>query len=491
MIKLICTLIFIVQLTGSAQSQTAQTSQTTPPAPSAPRSVSFPKPVEQTLPNGLRVIVVERHNTPLVTALLVIKNGGEVDPVELAGVADLTANLLTKGTSTRTATRIAEEVESLGGELESSARWDATTVSVGVMSEKISPAMAILSDVVQSPTFKSEEIERLRQQYIDSLTLSLDEPSSIARFVSAKVLYGDGLYGHPLQGTLESLKRISRPDISKIHRLFYRPDNAILVIGGDISAEAGFTLAKRFFGYWPKPMNRIPVPLATTTIEHHASGRVLVIDKPDAGQAAVYLIRRGIDRRNPDYYRGIVTNSVLSGYSGRLNQEIRIKRGLSYGAGSSLDPRRNIGPFVATAQTKNESGAEVAGLLINEVERLVTSPPAENELTPRKSVLIGEFSRQLETVNGLVSRISSLALYGLSLDEINHYIENVQLINSADVQKFASTKLDAKSSDIIIVGNSKAFLPELQKRYGNVEVIPFAQLDLNTRLLRKKQTASR
>jgi zinc protease len=217
---------------------------------------------------------------------------------------------------------------------------------------------------------------------------------------------------------------------------------------------------------------------------------MLVIDKPDAGQAAVYLIRRGIDRSDPDYYRGIVTNSVLSGYSGRLNQEIRIKRGLSYGAGSSLDPRRYVGPFVASAQTKNESGAEVAGLLVNEVERLSTSPPSETELTPRKSVLIGEFSRQLETVNGLVSRISALALYGLSLDEINHYIENVQLINSADVQKFASAKLDAKSSDIIIVGNAKAFLPELQKRYVNVEVIPFAQLDLNTQRLRKR-TASR
>src|SRR6476659_924587 len=133
----------------------AQTPQTTPPPPAQPRSVAFPKPVEQTLPNGLRVIVIERHNTPLVTASLVIKNGGEVDPVELAGVADLTANLLTKGTSTRTATRIAEEVESLGGELESSARWDATAVSVGLMSDKISPAMAILSDVVRRPTFKS------------------------------------------------------------------------------------------------------------------------------------------------------------------------------------------------------------------------------------------------------------------------------------------------------------------------------------------------
>jgi len=476
-------LCFLVLLNLVVSAQT----QTTPPPPSAPRSVTFPKPVEQTLANGLRVIVVERHDTPLVTASVVVKNGGEVDPLELAGVADLTANLLSKDTTTRTATGIAEEIESLGGELESNARWDSTNISVGVMSDKTASAMAILADVVRRPTFKTDEIERLRQQYIDTLTLSLDEPGSIARFVGAKVLYGDGLYGHPLQGTLESLKRISRPDIVKIHRLYYRPDNAILVIGGDINAANGFSLAKRFFGDWPKPVYRLPALPAVNKADNQTSGRVVVIDKPDAGQAAVYLIRRGIARKDPDYYRGIVTNSVLSGYSGRLNQEIRIKRGLSYGAGSSLEARRDIGPFVATAQTKNESGSQVAGLLVQEVERLAVSSPTENELTPRKAALIGEFSRSLETVNGLVGRVSALALYGLSLDEINHYIENVQLINPSDIPKFAGTKLDAKASDIIIVGNSKAFLAELQKRYGNVEVIPFAQLDLNTRLLRKKQ----
>jgi len=481
--RLIRIVSLIAYLTAVAAAQT----QTTPPLPAKPRSVTFPKPVEQTLPNGLRVIIVELHDMPLVTASLVIKNGSEVDPLASAGVADLTANLLARGTTTRTATKIAEEIENLGGELEGAAQWDSTSVSVGVMSDKIAAAMTILADVVRHPTFKPDEIERQRQQHLDTLTLSLDEPSSIARFVGAKVLYGDGLYGHPLQGTLESLERITRADILKMHRLFYRSDNAILVIGGDINSETGFTLARRFFGDWPKPASRLPTTPTVNKSDRTTSGRVLVIDKPNAGQAAVFVIHRGIDRKNPDYYRGIVTNSVLNGYSGRLNQEIRIKRGLSYGAGSSLEGRRDVGPFVATAQTKNESGPEVAGLLEKEVVRLSALPPTESELTPRKAALIGEFSRNLETVNGLVSYVSSLAVYGMSLDEINHFIENVQLINSADVEKFASTRLDAKSSDIIIVGNSKVFLPELQKRYCNVEVIPFSQLDLNTRLLRKKR----
>ena len=465
----------------------AQTPQATPPPPAQPRSVTFPKPVEQTLPNGLRVIVVERRESPLVSAQLLIKNGGEVDPPELAGLADMTANLLTKGTQSRDATKIAQEIESLGGSLESGARWDSSFATVGVMSSKIPQAMEILADVIRRPTFKSEEVERLRQQYLDNLTLALGEPGSIARFVAARVVFGDSPYGHPISGTTESLTRITGADIAKMHSRHYRPDNAILVIGGDITAKDAIALVTKNFGDWQKPGDPLPTVSEAKTTTAPKSGRIVVIDKPDAGQAAVYLARTGINRRDPDYFRGIVANSVLSGYSGRLNQEIRIKRGLSYGAGSQLDTRRDVGPFVASAQTKNESGAQVADLLLGEIGRLSSAPPADLELTPRKAVLIGTFSRNLETAGGLVGQIASLALHGLGLDEINRYINNVQSISTADVQKFAGGRLDAKTSNIIIVGNAKLFLPELQKKYPNVEVIPVTELDLNTALLRKKQ----
>src|SRR5215207_3398808 len=464
----------------------AQTPQATPPPPASPRSGTFPKPVEETLPNGLRVIVIERRETPLVSAQLLIKNGGEVDPPELAGLADMTANLLTKGTQTRDATKIAQEIESLGASLDSGARWDSSFAIVSGMSSKIPQAMEILADVVRRPTFKSEEVERLRQQYLDNVTLALGDPGSIARFVAARVVFGDSPYGHPIGGTTESLTRITAADIAKMHSRFYRPDNAILVIGGDTTAKDAFALATKYFGDWEKPTTPLPTLEAKESTAGKA-GRVVVIDKPDAGQAAVFLARTGINRKDTDYFRGIVSNSVLSGYSGRLNQEIRIKRGLSYGAGSVLDTRRDVGPFLASAQTKNESGAVVADLLMGEISRLSSAPPADVELTPRKAVLIGNFSRNLETANGLVSQVGSLALYGLSLDEINRYINNVQGLSTADIQKFAGTRLDAKTSNIIIVGNAKAFLPELQKKYPNVEVIPIAELDLNTGLLKKKQ----
>ena len=488
-LRVAATLLFAFAMLCGSVRVNAQTPQATPPPPAPPRESAFPKPVEQVLPNGLRVIVIERRENPLITAQLLIRNGSEVDPPEMAGLADMTASLLTKGTQTRDATQIAQEIESLGGSLDSGARWDSSYATVGVMSSKIDKAMEILADVVRRPTFKSEEVERLRQQYVDNVTLALGDPGTVARYVAARVVFGDSPYGHPVSGTAESLTQITAADIAKMHARYYRPDNAILVIGGDIAAKEGAQLAARYFGEWQKPTTPLPTSSAAMEKDSLKTGRVVVIDKPDAGQAAVFLARTGIDRKDPDYFRGIVSNSVLSGYSGRLNQEIRIKRGLSYGAGSSLDARRDVGPFVASAQTKNESGVLVADLLLGEIGRLSSAPPSDSELTPRKAVLIGNFSRNLETASGLVGQVGALALYGLDFDLINRYISNVQAVSAADIKKFADTRLDARSSNIVIVGNAKAFLPELKKRYPNVEVIPIDELDLNTALLQKKKSS--
>ena len=464
----------------------AQTPQATPPPPAAPRSVQFPRPVEMTLPNGLRVIVVQRSQLPLVTAQVLIKSGGEVDPPDLAGTADMTASLLTRGTTTRTATQIAEAIEALGGLIGSGAGWDSSTITTGVMSSRTDPAFAILADVVRNPAFKDEEIERLRRQSLNNLRVALGTPGSIARFVAARVVFRDAPYGHPLSGTPESVPRIKRDDIVKLHDMYYRPDNAILVIGGDITSKDGFALAQKYFGDWARPAAPLPNVTIATPVSNAANRRVLVIDKPDAGQTAVLLARAGINRANPDYFRGIVSNAILSGYSGRLNWEIRVKRGLSYGAGSSFDMRRWSGAFTASVQTKNESGAEVASLTLSEVSGLASRDLPDTELTTRKASLLGGFARGMETIGGLVGQVSSLALYGVSLDEINRYVGNVQAIKAEDVKNFAATHLNPDSSSLIIVGDAKKFLPALQKDFPQVEVIPVAELDLNSATLRRQ-----
>src|SRR3989475_8323504 len=285
-----------------ASSALAQTPQATPPPPAPPRSVQFPKPVEKTLPNGLRVIVVQRSQMPLVTAQVLIKSGGEVDPSDLAGAADMTAALLTRGTTTRSATQIAEAIEALGGSINSGARWDSSAITVDVMSSRIGPAMEIFADVVRNPAFKDEEIDRLRRQYLNNLKVSLGQPGAIARFAAARVVYRDAPYGHPLSGTPESLPRIKRDDITRLHGMFYRPDNAILVIGGDITPENGFAIAQKYFGDWQKPATDMPKVALTTPASEPGNRRILVIDMPDAGQATVLAARSAINRASPDYF---------------------------------------------------------------------------------------------------------------------------------------------------------------------------------------------
>ena len=463
----------------------AQAPQATPPPPSAPRTVQFPKPIEKTLPNGLRVVVVQRSEMPLISAQLLIKSGGEVDPADLSGAADMTAALLTRGTNTRTATQIAEAVEALGGSINSAARWDSSVVGVDVMSSRIGAALGILADVVRNPAFKDEEIDRLRRQYLNNLKVALGQPGAIARFAAARLVYRDAPYGHPLSGTPESLPRIKRDDITRLHGMFYRPDNAILVIGGDITPESGFAIAEKYFGDWQKPANELRRMTMTTPASEAGNRRILVIDMPDAGQAAVLAVRRGINRGSPDYFRGIVSNSILNGYSGRLNWEIRVKRGLSYGAGSALDTRRWAGSFSASAQTKNESGAEVASLTLAEISKLASGDLPDSELTTRKASLNGGFARALETTGGLVSQVSSLAIYGVNFDQINQFVSSVQAVKAADVKSFAATNLNIDSTSLIVVGDAKKFLPELQKAFPQVEVIKASELDLNSATLRR------
>jgi len=452
-----------------------------PPPPSAPREPVLPKPVERTLKNGLRVIVVQKTTVPIVEARLMIKTGGEADPSQLGGLADMTASLLTKGTKTRSAEEIAREVEALGATLSSGSGWDSSTISLNVMSSNLPAAFGYLADVVRNPSFKKDEIDRLRAQNMDALQVAMADPGELAGMAAARVLFGPAPYGHNLGGTPASLKRIKRTDIVEFHQRYYAPRNAILVFGGDVAPEKAFALAEQKFGTWSGGQTILSVRQTTAT---HA-GRVVVIDLPDAGQAAVTVTRPGIKRVDPNYSVAIVSNSVLGGgYSARLNEEVRIKRGLSYGAGSAFDLRRDIGPFVASAQTKNESAPEVATLMMAELKKMTDEPVADVELGPRKANLIGNFGRSLETSEGLVGRVSFLALVGLPLDEMNRYISGVQAVTPAQIQQFSASHLGA-DSNVIIVGDAKKFLEPLRQQFKDVEVIPVSELDLDSPTLRR------
>ena len=458
--------------------------QTTPPPPAPPREARIPQAVERTLENGLRVIVVPKPDIPLVASRLMIKAGAAADPNGKAGLAALTANVLTQGTKTRSAEEIARGVEALGATLNADAGWDATYVDVSVMSSRLSEALEYVADVARNATFASEEVERERAQTIDALQVELGEPRNVASLVASRLMFGSAPYGNNLAGAPATVKGLSREDLVRFHRRHYRPSNAVLVLAGDVKAEAAFALARKAFGTWSAaPGATSATPRRSTP----ATGRVVVIDMPEAGQAAVVVARPGIRRADPAYFSAAVTNSVLGGgYSSRLNQEIRIRRGLSYGAGSAFDPRLDVGPFTARTETKHESAAEVAALMTAELRRLGSEEVSETELTPRKAALIGAFAQSLETTAGIVSQVSSLALYGLQLTDVNRYIRGVQNVTAADVRRFASATLGARMN-VVVVGDAKQFVEPLRKQFNDVEVISLADLDPASPTLRVRK----
>ena len=455
----------------------------TPPPAAAPHEVTFSQPKETKLANGLRVVVVERPGLPLLAAEVLVRNGAEVDPKDLAGTASMTGSLLIKGTETMTAPQIASAIESLGGSIDSGAHWESTRATVVVMSDKAEPALRILSDVVLHPTFKQEEIDRLKNQTLDGLRVALRQPGALTQFVLTRALFGDAPYGHSHTGTMESVQAIKRDDIVKLYQTYYVPENAALILSGNVTLEQGRKYAEQFFGDWKGTLP--PASEQPPSNPDDWKPANIVIDMPEAGQAAVTVTRPGIKRNSPDYYAGIVANAALgSGFVSRLNREIRIKRGLSYGARSSIDARRGVGPFAATAQTKNESAAEVATLMQTELKRMRSEPVQGDELKSRQAVITGAYARSLETNGGFVGKMSAMITNDLPLDTLNKFIPAVNAVTSADVTAFATKYFDTTPS-LIIVGKAAAFLEPLKKNFPEIKVIPIPDLDLNRAELTK------
>jgi len=478
----ISALLFAVLMESGSAAAAVQS----PPPPAAPRETKVPQPVEKTLANGLRVIVVPKPGIPLVAARLVVKAGAAADPKGRDGLAQLTADVLTKGTTTRTAEQIAQGVEALGATMSANAGWDSSSIDVSVMSSNLEKAMEFVSDVARNATFKQKELDRERARTLDSLQVTLEQPDEIASLVAARLVYGDAPYGHNLAGLPSTLEKIKREDLVKFHRTNYHPDNALLVFAGDVKPESAFTLAQKLFGSWKS--GAAGSQPAEKSASDTSKPRVVVIDMPEAGNSAVVIAGRGIRRADADYAKAVVTNMVLGGgYSSRLNQEVRIKRGLSYGATSSFDMRADVGPFIAAAQTKHESAAQLADLMRVEIDRLASTDVPATELVPRKAAVIGSFAFSLETTSGIVNRVAALALYGQPLSDINQYVPRAQAVTAEDVKSFATSHLASKNFNVVIAGNAKEFIEPLKKEFSDVEVISKADLDLTSATLRVRK----
>ena len=471
----------ILLTSGSVLADTTSASNfpATPPVPGPAPQLNVPTPATQTLPNGLEVISVRRADLPLVTAQLLVRRGGEMDPPRLAGLADLTANLLSKGAAGRTAPQIAAAAEALGGTLNAAAGWDESAVGITVTTPKLPAALSLLAAVVRQPDFSVGELQRAKAQAVDDLRLQLSQPTALASLVANRGVFGEGAYGHSRQGTPNSIGRITRADVQHLHVQLYRPDNAILILTGDITAAQAQQLAQASFGNWQKPTTPLPARPAGSAASTLPS--ILLIDQHGAGQAGVVAAHPAPPRHDADYYVGTVANAVLGGsYSARLNEEIRIKRGLSYGATSRLQSMGDAGIWLASAQTKNPSAPQVVDLMLQQFKLLGTARVSAEELAARKATLIGGYGRSLETTASLANQVGELAIYGVKLDELGKYVAQVQSITPRQIEKYAQKHLAADATHVVVVGDAAQFAPAIRKQHPRAVLLQSTALDLDS-----------
>jgi zinc protease len=447
------------------------------PAAGPPRDATLPAPVERVLDNGLRVVAFAQRNLPLVAAQLIVGCGGAAETEDEAGLAALVSALLNQGTTIRSAPELNAAVDALGAQLNAGSGYDASVVSVSATTPAFPQAFALLDEIVRRPAFAPHEVERVRTKSISDLALTYANPSSLARLVAQRVAYAGAPYGHPLAGTAATLASLGRDRVAWFHERFYRPDDAVLVIGGDLSADDAFALAERELGGWRAP---------STPMGEHPHGaipppraRVVIVDKPDAGRTALYAGRVTIARSSPDYYAALVAMAVLSGYSGRLNQEIRVKRGLSYGAGASLSARRMQGIFGASTLVDHARAAEATEVTLATIRSLADAPPSDDDLASRKATVTGGFYRAIETIDGVAGTVTEHVLYDVPLAEINEYTHRIHAVDARAVRDFSERVL-VPDEFVVLVGDASKFADEVARAHGDVQVIPFERLDLGS-----------
>lgn len=452
------------------------------PAAAEPRVMSFAAPREQTMPNGLRVIVVDRPAQPLISAALVVRSGAEADPPDLGGLAHFTAGMLQRGTTLRSAPEIARDLEELGATLECQGTWDGTFAAVMMLAPNAERVFEILADVVCRPKFAPEEFERLQKERVDEARVAFEQPGQVARAAAVRAILGASRYGHFSTGTPASLARIRPADLRAHYASIFRPDRAVLIIVGDVRTEKGFAIAEKTFGSWNSGE---AVAAAGSASANPPRPRALLIDVPDAGQAAVYVGCTQPPRSTqPEYYIGQVANAILGGgYSARLNREIRIKRGLSYGSGSRITAWRGAGLFGASCQTKNTSAAEVVGVMQEEIRKLGAEAPAPDELTARRLVLTGTFQRELETNEGYVKRIADFVLHGQRSDTFASTIEGYNRVTAAQVHEFAGNQLAPGRMSVVVVGRASECEKPLRKLLPTLRVISRDEVDFDSATL--------
>jgi len=450
-----------------------------PPVLGPPATLVLPTITRRVLPNGLQLAIVERHNLPLADFILVARTGTEADAADKAGVSTLAANLLTRGTASRSATAIAEQEALLGVSLNARSSWDQTTIGLHTTVVQLDSALALFADVALHPAFAADEVERAKQLRATQLIELSDQAPFVASRAFDVILYGgESPYGRPTLGTERSIAAITRQNLVASYTTAFQPRNCVLIGVGDVNADDVERRARALFGNWPSAPAGMATSGAAPTVAPAVRPRtpngaltIYLIDKPDAPQSSMRLGSVGVARSTPDYFALTVLNSALGGaFTSRLNQNLRETHGYTYGAFTDFDMRRDAGPFTAEAEVVSAKTDSSLLEFMRELRAIRdTMPTAELDKTKRYLQL--QLPEDLETTTDIARHLVTVVVYGLPDDFLNSYQAHVAAVSQADVQRVARHYIDPGNLTIIVVGDRKSIESSLRATgVGRIEL---------------------
>ena len=432
-------------------------------------SLTLPVPKSFKLANGLTVMLVERHNLPVVSANLVVLRGSEANPSDRPGLSAFTADMLDEGTEKRSTLQVADDVAQIGATLSTGSSSDSSFVALRTLKKNVDAAFELFSDVSLRPAFSEKEIDRIRNQRLTQLLQQRDNPGALANKIFFSEVYGaKHPYGYIELGTEESLKAIGRDDLAKFWSAGYVPENAALVVAGDISEAELRSLAEKHFGKWKGSRTQV----ATPAVGSDATRHVVVVDKPGSPQTELRVGHIGIARSNPDYVPVEVMNTMLGGlFSSRINMNLREKNGYSYGAFSAFLYRRGPGPFIAGSGVRTDVTAPAVKEILFEIDRMRTTQLTPEELKAAKDSMARSLPGFFETTPQVAGSIGQLFVYNLPLDYYRTLPAKINTVTAVDVQKAAEKYLTPKSLVVVAVGDRSKIEAELKKLdIGPIEV---------------------
>jgi len=413
-----------------------------------PASAAGPPAVRTTLPSGARLIVSEQHAVPLVVVNVLLDAGARRDPHVKEGLANLTAEVLTQGTKTRTATQINEAADFIGASFDASAEADYASLNLTVLRKELDAGLDLLTDVLLNASFPEAEVTRRREAALAAIQASEDDPGHVAQRAFAKALFGGQPYGHLTEGDPAAVKALTRADLLSFYGATYRPERAIITVVGDITADevrARFESALREWKPGGAPAfeyPNTPAPPAET----------LTVNKPIT-QANIILGDHGVARDNPDYYALTVMNYVLGGggFSSRLLDNIRTKAGLAYSVASFFTVNKSPGSFQVVMQTKNQSALEAIQRACGEIERMRTGGITDDELTDAKLYLTGSFPLRLDSSAKIAGFLAQVDFFNLGDDYADTYAQRINAVSRDDVRRVAQQYLHPEAMTLVVV----------------------------------------